>query len=167
MKAMGTLRIDQLMKYFRSADDAQKLAFYIKELIDTNVLSYDKGTNEVTYQDSLRLNRDPIIRRIIAFWIPAYMGFDNIRELYSLRYPAQILFVTETNIAYDISVCVTADEGAFAECARQLNLIYGVPDNVNHIAIVPDHEVGKKVLAYNFDSYCIFDEDKVPHYYSL
>lgn len=166
MKAMGTLRIDQLMKYFRSSDDAQKLAFYIKELIDTHVLSYDKSTNEVTYRDSLRLNRDPIIRRIIAFWIPAYMGFDNIRELYSLRYPAQILFVTETNVAYDISVCVTGDEGAFADYARQLHLLSNVSDNVNHIAIVQNHEIGEEILKYNFDSYCIFGEDKIPHYYS-
>jgi len=167
MKAMGTLRVDQLMKYFRSADDAQKVAFYITELIDSHILTYDKGTNEVTFRDSLRLNRDPVIRRIMAFWILAYMGYDKIQELYSLRYPSQVLYVTETNESYDISVCVTADEGAFAECARQLYLIPGAPDNVNHIAVVPDHEVGKKVLEYNFDSYCIFDEDKVPHYYSL
>lgn len=167
MRAMGTLRIDQLAMYFRAADDAQKLAFYIKELVDYHVLIYDKGTNEVTYRDSLHMNRDTVIRKIIAFWIPAYMGYDKIRELYSLRHPAQILFITEANEVYDISVCVTADEGAFSSYARQLTLLSDVSDNVNHIAVVQNHETGKQILKYDFDSYCIIGEDKTPNYYSL
>ena len=167
MKVMGTLRIDQLLKYFRCADNANNAGYYIKELIDSSVLSYDKSTNEVTYNESLRFNRDPILRRIIAFWIPAYMGFENVQELYVLRYPSQILLVTESNENYDISVCVTPEEGAFVNCVRDLHLVSDVSDNVNHIAVVQNHVVGEEILKYGFDSYCILDDDKTPHYYTL
>lgn len=166
MKAMGTLRIDQLIKFFRSADDARNLDYYIKELISSGILDYDKGTNEVTYHNSLLLSRDPVIRRIIAFWVPAYMGFDNIREMHPLRYPSQILFGTETNETFDLSVCVTAEEGAFCRYNWDLAGIAGENDNTNHIAVVSSHEVGREILQYGFDSYCIYDDDKTPQYYT-
>ncbi len=166
MKAMGTLRIDQLTTFFRSADDARNLDYYIKELIGSGVLDYDKGTNEVTYHDSLMLNRDPVIRRIIAFWVPAYMGYDNIREMRPLRYPSQILFSTETNEIFDLSVFVTAEEGAFCRYNWDLTGIAGENDNTNHIAVVRCHEVGREILQDGFDSYCIYDENKTPQYYT-
>ena len=41
----------------------------------------------------------------------------------------------------------------------------GIPDDVNHIAIVRNESLGREVLKYGFDSFCILDEDKEPIYY--
>lgn len=165
VRTMGTVSVEQLLRYFRNAPDKDNLQYYIEELIRMRVFDYIKPSNWVRYHNSPKLNETEERRRVMAFWVVADFGYDNIRELYVLRAPWQLLMITEDNNVFDIAVCVNkGDAIAMARAIPQAQ-IAGVPDEVNHIAIVREKEMGATVLPYGFDSCCILDENKSPHYY--
>lgn len=166
VRSLGTISVEQLVRLFRSAPDADNVEYYLKELIGMSVFEYSRANNWVRYHGAPGLKEDFERRRVMAFWIVADFGYDNVREVIPLQYPAQLLFITEDNDVFDITVCVSEKEAVIAAATWSLTKIEGVEDEVNHIALVRDPEVGKAVLKYGFDSYCILDEDKKPQYFT-
>ena len=165
LRMIGTASVDQLMKFFRNAPDASNVRYYIEEMRKLSLLDYEPSSNWVRYRDAPGLNDDVERRRVLAFWIVAEFGYDFIREIIPLRYPSQLLFITETDDVYDVTVCVSEKEAQLVANTRPIYTLPDVEDDVNHIALVIRPEVGEKVLKYGFDSYCVLDsETKEPHY---
>ncbi len=170
VRSMGTLSVEQLFLFFRNAGDSESVEYYIKQLLSMRIFDYDKVRNWVTYHGAYGMpgiKEETIRRRQMAFWVVAYFGYENIREVTQLKYPSQILFITEDNASYDLTVCTTEMEASQAVRARTIREPADLPDDVNHIAIVRDKELGAKILPYGFDSYCILDPtSKTPSYYT-
>lgn len=165
LRIIGTASVDQLVKFFRNAPDAANVRYYIEEMRKLSILDYEPSSNWVRYRDAPGLNDDVERRRVMAFWIVAEFGYDFVREITPLRYPSQLLFITETDEVYDVTVCVSEKEAQLVATTRPLHSLPGVEDDVNHIALVIRPDVGDKVLKYGFDSYCVLDpKTKEPHY---
>lgn len=169
IRAMGTLHVEQLVRYFRGAGDADKVPYYIKDLIANRILDYDDAKSRVTWHNAPALQEEAITRTCMAFWLVAYFGYQHIREIIPLKYPSQILFITHNNDSYDITVCLSTTEAKIAARTRQMFAVSGETDEVNHVAIVRSRDVGSAIMQLPgcpFDSYCIFDKEKLPTYYS-
>ena len=166
MRTMGTLEVAQIERFFRNAPDVGNLSLYLSRYIGYKIFDYtNDAKTRVTYHSFPAIKQDDINRRITAFWILASFGYDNIREISLLKYPSQIMFISEDNECYDSTVCTCREDASFAAKARERMQVKGIPDDVNHIAIVRNESLGREVLKYGFDSFCILDEDKEPIYY--
>lgn len=169
VKNVGTIKVEQLVRFFRDATDASNMEHYIKSSILSRTFDYDQVRNEVSAHTAPEQREDTIRRKIMAFWVIAYFGYSNVREVLSLKYPSQFLFITEDNSIYDLTVCNSEQEAAVAmRVLKQFTLSNG-QDVVNHIAILrslSNKALCTAVLDMGFDSICVFDEDKIPTYYT-
>lgn len=166
VRTMGTVSVEQLNRFFRNAPDAANVNYYIEQLVRLGVFDYLSVQNWVRYHGTPKLDERVERRRVMSFWVVADFGYDNVRELYTLRYPWQLLMITEDNNVFDLTTYLSDTDGIVMARLIPQTLIEGVPDGVNHIAIVRNKTKGNEVLQYGFDSYCILDEDKTPHYYN-
>lgn len=169
VESVGTVYVEQLERFFRNSEEAAKLPYFIKEYISLRLFDYNKEKNLVRWHVSPELSDEVVRRRLMAFWIIANFGVEGIRQVIPLRYPSQYYFITTTNEAYDLTVCTQESEAKTAFHTLKLFQIPG-EDDVNHIAIVPNREVGKAVmeaLPEGFDSYAVFDpQTKLPSYFT-
>ncbi len=165
LKTVGELNRDQLLRFFRNAHDSRNVDFYITQLCKDRVLDYDEARNRVRFHKAPKIKDVEISKRIQAFWIIASFGSENVREVALLEYPSQFIFITHDNEVYDLTVCLTRSDAQMAVRYRKSCMIEGMPDDINHIAIVNTIEEGEALSAYGFDSYCILDSTKAPHYY--
>ena len=166
LRTMGTLEVAQIERFFRNAPDIQNLKLYINRFVGYHIFDYNDARGRLTYHNFPGTVDDTINRRITAFWIPVSFGYDNVREITLLSYPSQIMMISEDNDCYDITVCRDEKEARNAVRMRKRLEVTGMPDDVNHIAIVKSEALGRKILPYGFDSFCILDDDKVPTYYN-
>lgn len=170
MQSVRVLTLDQLMRFFRNAPDADNLEFYIKTLVEYHVLDYIKGNNWIAYHGTPKEIDTATRWRIMAFWIVAEYGYDNIREIILTKYPVALLFVTTSNKMYDVAVCKDKNQVNVVARVRPLrdqDADDAKEDDVHHIAVVPDHFVGRYAIQKGFDSYCIINPvDNSPDYYN-
>lgn len=164
---IGSVKVEQLVRFFRDAKNAEDVPYFIQQFIAKHIFDYDQVRNEVSAHNVMPEREATIRRRILAFWVVAYFGFANIKEVHVLKYPSQLLFITEANKTYDLTICTSVSEATSA--MRMLRLFDGPVNDINHIAILQsteNKELCDAVLACGFDSYCVLDEDKVPHYFT-
>lgn len=166
VRSIGEVRRDQLLRFFRDADDADSVDYYVTQLAKERVLDINTRKNHVKFHSSPAIKDAEIVKRITAFWVVADFGSNNIREVVTMEYPSQILFVTSSNDVYDLTVCSTRMDAQLALRARKLSLPEGIEDVINHIAIVSTQKEGEALAPYQFDSFCLLDADKIPGYYT-
>lgn len=169
VRTMGTVTTEQLRMFFRNCKDAQNLNQYIREFIAMRLFEYDQTKDWVKWHEAPAVTEELTRRRIMAFWVVAYFGCENIREVQLLAYPSQLIFITTDNATYDLTVCFSETEAKATYRTLKLLQIPDGEDDVNHIAIVRDKKVGKVVLnvpGSPFDSYCIYDQNHIPEYYT-
>lgn len=166
VQAMGTVDAEQLIRFFRNANDAGSVEYYIKEFIAAKIFDYDRAKNHVTFHGTPAFKDFVISVRIMAFWIIAYFGYERVREVIPIQNRSQLLLITESNETYELTVCITKQDVSAAAVLRRLYQIRGQEDDVNHIAVVRSHDIGAIALDYGFDSYCIYDEDYIPQYFT-
>lgn len=169
VRTVGTVTTEQLRMFFRNCTDAQNLTQYIREYIALRLFDYDKTKDWITWHEAPAVTEELTRRRIMAFWLVAYFGCENIRELQLLAYPSQFIFITSNNETYDLTVCFSGTEAKSADRTLKLLEVPEGEDDVNHIAIVRTRQIGAAVLAVPgspFDSYCIFDQNHIPEYYT-
>ena len=157
MQQVGFLEREQIIRFFSDAMPAQNVDKLIRELISYNTLKEDPVTGLIYYSAAPELK--PFIRngRIKAFWVLANWGSENINAVYTLNYPSQFMIISSDNIAFDVTVCNSTNEAQIVRHMWDANAIKGVPDDINHIAVVDNHELGSKLKVYGFDNYCIID----------
>ena len=165
VKEMGAVKVAQLLILFMNTVDSLDLIDSIEQLILTDKYEYDKVTDQIKYYGGPKYKDDVIRRRIAAFWIVASFGYENVREILPLRYPMQLLFISNDNVCYDITVCEHNVDATTSVRVRKLYAIQGEPDDVKHIIIVKNEEIGRKVIKYGFDCFCILGSDFTPRYY--
>lgn len=161
MQSFGTLKKEQLIRFFSDEMPASRIEPLLNELINYNYLRYDADSDTYSYHapPSPALQQNVLDRRIKSFWVLANYGSQNVLQTYILSYPLQCMFITPDNISYDVTVCTSESDAQIAAQVWRMSAIKNVPDITNHIAVVDDHELGKKLRVYGFDSYCIVDPE--------
>lgn len=171
MRACIVLERPQIYRFFASHHSQERLDFFLDFLVKERVLDADEQKrNRIWLHRQARPISRPkesqIAARIKAFWVIASFGCDRIMDISLLEYPAQFIFVTNTNEIYDLTVCDSKDMAVVAAHKRALYAMRDkkYDDDVNHIAIVNDRETGLSIGDYGFDSFCILDGNKSPRY---
>ncbi len=157
MQSVGTLEREQLVRFFSDEMQEVRLKKLLETLVLTNYLKYDENRERYSYHASPALSEDVTERKIHAFWPLACWGSRSVLQIYPLDYPSQFMAITPDNLVYDITVCRTPNDAQLAKTVRELQAVRGVPDDINHMAVVLSAEVGEKLKVYGFDMYCIID----------
>ena len=164
VRTAGALAREQLLRFFSDTDDTLNVEYYIKELVAQRIFDYDQGKDIVSWHTAPQAAPSLVSSRIQAFWIIVSFRSKYIKEIVLLPYPSQFLFITHGNDVYDISFCSGTTDAMLVKRAREATLCEGLPDEVNHIALVSSEKVGQQLGAYGFDSFCVLDQDHKPQY---
>ena len=166
IRSSGEIKMEQVLHFFRDAVDKQKIPYYIDQLRLSRMLDVDEASGTVGPHTNIKLKSEEVRMRIRAFWVIASFGSANIREITTLGYPSQFLFISDDNEAYDITFCNSKLEAQLAKREWQLSVPKGEIDYVNHIALVSDERVGELLEPYGFTSYCVLEQEHRPRYYT-
>ena len=182
VRSVGTVSVPQLVYFFRDVcPNKTDVELCIKDLMIRHILIYNKAYNWVSFHSAPKEKDEMIRRKVMAFWIIANVASDNVREIYPMGYPSQLIFVVERegydpedtaaedadinsekadeySGFYDITVCEDLKDASLYGVTKNLNE-RSILDDVNHIALVPNDEVGREALKYGFDNYCILAKD--------
>lgn len=164
VRAVGTLKKEQILRFFSDTVDSMNLEYYIKELTDSRIFDYDETRELVSWHTRTRFIDAIVEARIKAFWIITSFRSNAIKEIDLLPYPSQFQFITHNNGVYDITVVNMPQDAMLAQSARNRTLYEGVEDEVNHIALVSNERLGLALGPYGFDSFCTLDKDMKPQY---
>lgn len=158
--------ISQLIRFFSDTEDRENVSYYIKKLIagrDLVLVNADRGLIKI--RKASPINDAFISARVRAFWLIAEMKSRNITDVFRMQYPSQLGFITANNECYDITICDTLIHAQLAKKKRDEELAKGTIDQVSHIAIVRDTDIGNQLAAYGFDTFCLLDAEHKPSYY--
>ena len=81
-----------------------------------------------------------------------------------LPYPTEYLFITTENVVYDITVVENRSIAYAARSQWRERNVGGVEDETIHIAVCFNEEMAEEIAEYEFDSFCILDDDHRPIY---
>ena len=165
-RTVGYARPDQLIRFFSDAPDAKSVEFYIKQLLSSQYLVLGNQGNILKYRKAPNITHSAIVNRLNALWVLASFDSSEVRQVYLMPYPTELAFITNDNLAYDVTCCDSTTVAQMAMTKREQSLPAGVTDDINHIVIVPNAQIGESLSPYGFDSYCIFDSNKMPHYHT-
>lgn len=166
LQVVGAVTIDQLILFFRDEAPPWEVKYHARALIFRGDADFDERTGTLTWHRSPPLARDTIRSRVESFWVVAYFGSKTVKDLDSLKFPLQLEMILcsagdedseePKYEVYDVAVCKTITDGTIAARALQRARIEGVPDEVVHIVIVQDAEIGKQMVErFGFDCYVI------------
>lgn len=165
LRAVGYMKTEQIMRFFSDADDAQNIPFYIKQQVDEKNFLYDKSRDILQFRRAEPIKSDVVLKRIRALWVLSAFGSSDVRQVFLIPYPGEYMFITSDDRCYDV-ICV--DNNTIAQLAmynRTKFLPKDMPDEVNHIAVVGNADFGRRLDAYQFDSYCTLDGEHNPQYF--
>lgn len=189
MHDIGYAYQEQLFRFFSDVDDAKNIPYYIKKQIDdrnffwassafgkpmdtSSIPTSGSGrlpfmathTNILMFRKTPEINVEALQRRLRSLWILASFKSKEVRQIYLATYPSQIMFITEDNQCYDVTVCNDFTIAQVAMMNREKGIPKGMQDEVNHIVLVPSAEFGEQLGPYGFDSYCFLDANNIPQY---
>ena len=165
IRSASVLSQEQVEHFFRDAVDAVNLPFLISQMAMNRIIDINEATRTIRLHGKPRIKDSEISKRIQAFWVIASFGSENIKEVFSMAYPSQFMFITHDNEVYDLTVCWSKMDAQLAVRDRKISIPDGEMDCINHIAVVNSQEGGEALAAYGFDSFCVLDADKTPQYY--
>lgn len=152
---------EQLILFFRDEADSRQVMEFIWSLKRRGEVDYDVQTGLVFWHKKLGLKEYAMKERIRAFWVVAYFGSIAVRDISVIKQP--LTFEVLLNSAkeggeievevYDIAICNTTLEALAIARAIDRNKLKDIPDEVVHIVIVPDEEMGERLAPYGFDTY--------------
>ena len=164
MQECIALELDQLRMYYRPlfGENKKEVDRYIRYLCNIHYLYAERqpdGKIRIVLQGAPRLNEDYEKRLIKGFWIIAFIGCWQCREVQSGKFPTFLRMISNDNEIYDISIINVEQE---AELARQ-NFLLGLPketdDVIIHYAVVPNQRMADLIAPYDFDAWCTISED--------
>lgn len=77
---IGSVKVEQLARFFRDAKDADNVLFYVRQFINSHIFDYNQARNEVSAHNTMPEKEATIRRRILAFWVASYCGFSTARS---------------------------------------------------------------------------------------
>lgn len=168
---VGAVTIDQLIVFFRDEASPLEIKYHASNLVKRGDADYDERTRTLTWHRYERFSPFVVRSKVEAFWVVAYFGSRAVKDLDSLKFPLQLEMILcsegdeDTDKpkleVYDIAVCKTTTDGTIAARVLQRSRIEGVPDEVVHLVVVQDAEIGKKMVErYGFDCYIILKKSR-------
>lgn len=112
-----------------------------------------------SFHSAPEVTENVLSRRIDAFWVVANMRSINVIDVDLLEYPSQFSVIDVNNNLYDVTVCLTTQDANMARMKRERYMLKDRVDDVNHIAVVYQKNLGEQLGAYGFDSFAIIDPD--------
>lgn len=160
LREIDVVGIDQLFLFFRDEMIPKTVLNYVRQMAKDGLVDYDKKRGIVSRHNAKYfLSEGRLNSKLKAFWIVAYFGSQAVLDVVSLKPP----FVFEMLVKgqaekdsieiYDIVICNTTTEATLAARILQRNAIKDVPDEVVHLCIVPDEEIGNRLEPYGFDAF--------------
>lgn len=156
----GTLKREQLTRFFsdHTAENyytIERVEYILKKLCDNSYLRYDFDADTYSSVNAPQISNEIMQRRIKAFWVIANTSSRDILQILKLEYPAQFMFITADNEVFDITVVYSLSDAANASSMWAKHTCG--EDQVFHIAVVNDRDLGLALDRYGFDCYCMID----------
>lgn len=166
MRAIGYATEEQLIQFFRDAEDAYNVPYYIHNMVNQRNLAMDKRSGVVSDFRVIPMKSDAIHTRIYVFWLLAALGSEKIRDISTMEYPGEIVYVTDENEVFEITFINDLAIARLAMNKRHAREMKELPpDDTHQVALVLDEEIGQKMEAYGFDCYCLLDTEHKPHFH--
>lgn len=158
LNIVGTLEREQIITFFEDYDySRERLEYVLKKLSDRNYLTYDSTEDTYSSSTAPEVVNEIKRRRIKAFWVIANLKNAEVLQIVKLEYPSQFLFITKSNLVYDVTVCYDENDAAVASNFWKKGTNPEISDKTIHIGVVNDDDLGKRLKNYGFDCYCIVD----------
>lgn len=161
IRQVGVVTVDQLIAFFAEELYKDKLRYYLDRLEKLGEIDLDPDTGYVHWHRNAPL-KDEIQKRIVkAFWIVVYFGNRAVRDVNLMKMPFYlevILQSKEKSEVYDIAICNSTMDGTIASRQMQSAQLPDVEDEVVHLVIVPDEDIGQRLEPYGFDSFITFEK---------
>lgn len=175
LSTIGTLKREQLVQFFsteNSCDVINKILIYLTQ---NSFIRYNSSEDTFSAHDATEINDIFKQGYINAFWMIAFIGSINVKQIHALSYPQQYMVTLNNGSCYVISNVSNESDAIRIRNVRdyfQTNHQKVTVDSereakgaIVDIAIVEDEELGKKLGQYGFDFYCILDpETHEPNY---
>lgn len=156
IRDVGTVSFDQLAVLFSDVITPQILFSYVAWLAKLGEVDYDQRNRRVYWHYAPELTEEMARRLMKAFWIVSYFGSKSVQSVSLMKPPFYlevILAIDGATEAYDIAICNSTMEAAVAARQLQRMRIANTPDEVVHLVVVPDSDIGNKLDPYGFDSF--------------
>ena len=167
MQKVGSLQREQILRFFSDEMSESRLQYLLDKFVINNYLKYDPVKERYRYHASPDIEPITEQKRINAFWVLANWGSNQIIQVDLMEYPLQYSVISIENICYDITVCYSEAEAQMARRYWDLHSAKDIPDDVNHIAVVPWKDLGDKLGKYGFDSYCVINPSSYTVNYTI
>ena len=157
MQNVGTLERQQIKTFFSAELAPNKVEHFLDQLAIKHILIYNKERDTYSFIGTPQMSPDVSRRLLYAFWVIAALGSNNVQELFITRFPTQYLVITTENDVYDITVVETFHDAVLAQRIRSETLCKGLPDIINHIAVLGREIEITNLKNCGFDCYCTID----------
>lgn len=165
----GTVKRRHILNLFSKNHAPKAIKYHMDALIRECRVLIDEDGNIVA-KHSPHLTREYMAAQFKALDVLCSLEDTDIRAFYPTQYPCSLLFITEANMVYDVTVIDYNNYNALSNLVpivRASQLPKDIEDIVFHIAIVPDQEFIKNIANLPFDQYCVLDENGNPEFYEL
>ena len=153
----GVLKRAQIFRFFEDEASHEQIERMLKQFVNNNYINYNSKTDCYMSKKFARVKPKYEHERIRAFWPVAYMGSLYIQQIYLLQYPFQYAFITSENLSYDIAVVNSRNEALDVRTYLLRFNNTAIPDDVNHIALVENSELGSALKDFGFNMYVMLD----------
>ncbi|MBQ1735999.1 MAG: hypothetical protein II038_14225 [Lachnospiraceae bacterium] len=160
IKTFGCVKRRHIENLFGKTHSPKAIKFQMDTLIRDRVVVIDEDGN-VSYKSAPPMTREYLANQFKALDVLCCMEDTDIRDFYPAQYPCSLLFITEDNSVYDVTVFDYNNYNALSNLVplvREAQQQRKVEDIVIHIAVVPDTELIPYIAALRFEQYCVIDE---------
>lgn len=164
---VGVVPHDQINAFF-SQRNPETVQWCLSSLVVEHEILYDQTTD--TYKATYANTKSQYAQSTLTLsgWVLAGIGETKIREFFPERYPNQLLFITEDNKVCDLMVFTVPTQRALCmlvKSSRQARIPAEETDEIVHLALVSDRQMGEELAPYQFDYYIVLGRDKLPTFY--
>lgn len=157
----------QIHRFF-SDYDTETVNHELDTLLRTNRL-FRVSDTRISFRRKLPIPINHYDATIRALYVMCDLPSKKVRWYSCDEYPAEILFLTEDDIIYDVTIFTETDwVGKYAMIKRTKgkSIPKGEVDPVNHIAIIPDKDFIPKIEELGFTFYATLDRNNHVYLYS-
>lgn len=161
---------EQLNRIFSDVATPKRVEHILTSLVGRGSIRWwnnDSETHILTTREYVRKTEKEVNELITALWVVTTKKSKEIRLIYTMRYPSQVGFVTETNELYDVTICNSVQTAELAVRTWNRSMREGTEDNTRHIALVPSREFCDEIKFYGFSYFCVLNDNYEPMFYSV
>lgn len=160
IRTFGCVKRRHIENLFGKNHSNKAIKFQMDTLVRENIVVLDEEGN-VSYKSAPPMTREYLAAQFKALDVLCCMEDTDIRAYYPAQYPCSLLFITEGNDVYDVTVFDYNNYNALTNLVplvREAQQQKNVEDIVVHIAVVPDTDLIQHIAELHFEQYCVLDE---------